>query len=303
LRGALAWALTADPELGLLLADAAQLFWQLRGHNTEARRWLRSLLDAVPATSALRGRAEVELANFTYIENEMEEAARLLAEAEVHARAAGDRETLILALKSSALVRLAQGDAGAAEEQAHVALTLAVEAGNRLQEALVLHQLGLIQVSGGDVEAARRSLERSLSLMRELGRLDESPATLAFLAAVALIQGDTDGADAAIAESLRIGERLRDRRIAWTLDVAAWRLGGSRPEAAITLAGAADGIHASIGSRPAAGWKVVVVSALEPARAAVGNQAAEEAYERGRSMTFEEAVAFALGEVSLKTGV
>jgi predicted ATPase/class 3 adenylate cyclase len=98
LRGALAWALTADPELGLLLADAAQLFWQLRGHNTEARRWLRSLLDAVPATSALRGRAEVELANFTYIENEMAEAARLLAEAEVHARAAGDRETLILAL-------------------------------------------------------------------------------------------------------------------------------------------------------------------------------------------------------------
>jgi predicted ATPase len=299
LRAALGWAVDTDPELGLELASGAHLFWQLRGHNTEARRWLRSLLAAAPTASRLAPRAHVELANFTYIENEMAEAAALLAQAEAEARDSGDRKAEVLARKSGALVRLAEGDVSGAENQARTALALATELDDRLQEALILHHLGLIQVSLGDVDEARRSLERSLTLMRELGRLEESPATLAFLAGVALIQGDYDAADAAIAESLRLGERLRDRRLAWTLDVAAWRLAEARPEAAVTLAGAAGGIHASIGSRPAAGWQMVVESALEPARRWLGDHAADRAYRRGREMSFEEAVAFALAEAGV----
>jgi hypothetical protein len=73
-------------------------------------------------------------------------------------------------------------------------------------------------------------------------------------------------------------------------------LAEDRPREAQVVAGAGSAIHASVGIRPPATWQALLTIALAPARAALGEQAATEAWEEGRQMAFEEAVTHALAQ-------
>jgi hypothetical protein len=90
---------------------------------------------------------------------------------------------------------------------------------------------------------------------------------------------------------------LRDRRLAWAIDIVAARLSRSRPEAAVRLAGAASEIHASIGSRPPGIWKAQMEMMLRPAFDALGEEVCTRLTEEGRRMSFEGAVERALAEM------
>jgi len=58
LRAALEWGLQAKPELALRLACALWRFWEMHGHLSAGRAWLRDALAANPgAPAALRARA------------------------------------------------------------------------------------------------------------------------------------------------------------------------------------------------------------------------------------------------------
>jgi predicted ATPase/class 3 adenylate cyclase len=297
LRGALGLALDVDPELGLRLTAAIHDFWQLRGHNTEGRRWLEALLAVAPAASALTRRALVDLATFAYIQDELDTAERILSDAHEQAKAAGDDACELLALKISALVELARGRAAEAEGTIRSAVELARRLGDAAQEGHMMHHLGLIRASGGELAGALDILEESIAVRRRVGRGDECSTTLAFMAGIANLQGDTERADLAITESLRIGSQLKDRRLAWALDIVAVRLAQSRPESAIRLAGAASEIHASIGSRPTGIWKAQMEVLLRPAVDGLGEEACSRLSEEGRRMSFEEAVDRALAEM------
>jgi hypothetical protein len=115
---------------------------------------------------------------------------------------------------------------------------------------------------------------------------------------VTFLQGDYASADAAILESLQAGIDLNDRRLGWTLDVLSARLASVRPREAQRLAGAAAAMYASVGIRPNAVWQAILHNHLEPARAALGEPAATEAWENGRRMVFDEAVALALAQAA-----
>jgi predicted ATPase len=299
-RGALGWAVAHDPQLGLQLAGALFEFWRLRGHNTEAAAWLQALLAVAAEASPLRTHARVLLGACVYSRNELETARSILEAALAEAREIADPVDEMLALKFVSLVMLASGDHERATACAEKALSLALQQGDREQEAQVSQNLGVLRGSVGDVEGARHWLAKSVDIQRELGRGDEASTTLALLAAIANLQGDHKSADAAILESLEAGSAVKDRRLGWTLDVLSARLAEDRPQMAERLAGAASAMHRSVGIQPPAVWESLLQSALAPARAALGEQAAVAAWEEGRQMHFEEAVNLALAQAGAR---
>lgn len=297
-RAALGWTLINDADQGLLLASALDEFWQLRGHTTEARAWLEASLAGKTEASDLRTGARVQLAGFLYTQNEYEVSQDALEGALAEARRLKDRVHEMHALKLLSLVMVARGDPERANARAEDALSLALAQRDRLQESQINQYLGLIRASVGDIASARDRLAKSVAIRRDLGRGDEVSPSVALLAAMAYLQDDYASADAAILESLQTGRDSKDRRLGWTLDILGVRLAKDRPGDALRLAGAANAIHSSFGIRPSVIWLGLVQSHLAPARAALGEPAATEAWEAGRQMTFEEAITDAINQAA-----
>jgi len=296
-RAALGWATAHEADVGFLLAGALFEFWQLRGHISEARGSLEALLAVTTEASPQRTGALVQLATFLYMQNHLGAAESLLDEALLEARSMADAVQEMLALKLLSLVMVA-ADPERANVLAEGALSLALAQGDRLQESLLDHYLGLIRASLGDIDGARNLFARSVAIRRDLGRADETSTALALVAAMAYLREDYESADTAIRESLQAGSDSKDRRLGFTLDVLSARLAKERPKEAQRLAGAASAMHASVGISPNAVWRATVQNHLAPARTALGEQAATEAWEEGQRMAFDDAVALALAQAT-----
>ena len=306
IRATLTWSVATEPELGMRLAVALLVFWQLRGHASEPRQFAEAILARTPANSRLRPAALHLAGAFAYLQGDFEAARRRIDEAVTEARTAGEWPTVLLALERSGLMAAAAGDLAASQEALDQALKLARELRDQASEASILHQLGLRASQKPDLPAARSLLEESLELRRTLERSDEASMSLTFLAAVALLQSDAETAQRCIVESLEIGRALRDRRAAWSLDVLACltALEGNAARA-LQLAGAGSAMHEASGNTPPAPWEAFVSPHVQLARKALDPEAARTAWEAGRRMSFDEALEFAIGGItaSLEIGV
>lgn len=67
---------------------------------------------------------------------------------------------------------------------------------------------------------------------------------------------------------------------------------------ALRLAGAAAGLRRVLGAQFRLSWQQHVTRRLEPAWRALGEEKAKAAFEEGRTMTLEEAIAYALDEAA-----
>jgi hypothetical protein len=183
------------------------------------------------------------------------------------------------------------------------ALTLARELGERQLEAGILQHLALLASRRQDAASAHTLFEQSIAVRRALGRADEASMSLTFLAAVTLVQRDLETARRSIAESLELGRAMRDRRSAFTLDVLACLMAfDGRMERALVLAGASSAMHEGSGNTPPRAWDAFLKVLLQPAREALGPEAAESAWDAGRRMDYDEAVALAQATVSTTAG-
>jgi predicted ATPase/class 3 adenylate cyclase len=163
-RAALSWLLeVGEAELALRIGAALSLFWRIRGHLSEGRRWLSEGLsggDAAPA--GVRARAMLVL---------------------------GD-----LAWK--------QGDYPQGEEKLEASLALCREAGDRRGEAQALNSLGFIASEHNDLERAEKLLEESLALGRKASMPVVINSALNSLAALAAYRNDYARATVLLEEGL-----------------------------------------------------------------------------------------------------
>jgi predicted ATPase/class 3 adenylate cyclase len=163
-RAALSWLLeVGEVELALRIGAALSLFWRIRGHLSEGRRWLSEGLsggDAAPA--GVRARAMLVL---------------------------GD-----LAWK--------QGDYPQGEEKLEASLALCREAGDRRGEAQALNSLGFIASEHNDLERAEKLLEESLALGRKASMPVVINSALNSLAALAAYRNDYARATVLLEEGL-----------------------------------------------------------------------------------------------------
>jgi non-specific serine/threonine protein kinase len=295
----LAWSQKTDPELGMRLAIALDVFWQLRGHASEPRQFAEAILAHTSPDFRFRPAALYLAGAFAYLQGDFAAARPRVDEAVAEARTAGDWRTLLRALERSGLMAAAAGELAASEAALNAALALAREHRDQAIEASILHQLGLRASQKPDLPAARSLLETSLELRRNIERRDEGSMSLTFLAAVALLQSDAATARRSIIESLEIGRALRDRRAAWSLDVlACLTTREGNLERALQLAGAGSAMHEASGNTPPAPWEAFVAPHIQLARKGLDPETARAKWEAGRRMAFDEALDFALATVS-----
>jgi non-specific serine/threonine protein kinase len=297
----LAWSQRADPDLGVRLTVALDVFWQLRGHASVPRHFAEAILAQTSVNFRLRPAALYLAGAFAYLQGDFAAARQRIDEAVAEARTAGDWLTLLPALERSGLMAAAAGDLAASEAALQAALELARKHQDQATEASILHQLGLRASQKPDLPVARLLLEQSLELRRTLERSDEASMSLTFLAAVALLQGDAATAQRCIAESLEIGRALRDRRAAWSLDVlACLTTREGNLERALQLAGAGSAMHEASGNTPPAPWEAFVAPHVQLARNGLDPGVARVKWDAGRRMAFDEALELALATLSAR---
>jgi predicted ATPase/DNA-binding CsgD family transcriptional regulator/DNA-binding XRE family transcriptional regulator len=221
-------------------------------------------------------------------------------------RELGNRPSTASALINLSLVDRAEGDLAAARPRIEEALAIVRELGDTAGIAYALQRLGELVYREGNYPLARAHLEQALALRREMGEQLKLPEILDSLGHAALREGDYDTAAACFRESLTftVGTELGSRRYAWVWIAGLAVLAGAQRQGASAgepgLRQAAKLLGASEGLRDAAGVKIDPPLRVELDRdiAAIRAQLDEEtwrqAWEEGRAMSMEQAMAEAL---------
>jgi hypothetical protein len=210
-------------------------------------------------------------------------------------RQIGDQPGIASSLLNLAIIARQQADEAAARRLLDESLALFRELGDEYGVASSLRNLGILARDRGDA-AARPLLEESLALFRELGLRGVSAAALVDLALLTYAEGDAAAAQALARQGLTLYQEVGDRRgIAESLEALAGIAAalGRRAHAA-RLSGAAAALRANLGipRRPA---DAALHARLFPAAPAGHDEAAwAAAWEEGRMMPLERAIAEAL---------
>jgi DNA-binding CsgD family transcriptional regulator len=168
--------------------------------------------------------------------------------------------------------------------------------GDRNGAAAILNNLGTLASSMKDFQAANRHYEESLSHFREIGDYHEVAACFSNLAGVAREQGEPDRALALYQDSLRLFAALNDSRgiAALLLCLASLSAEYADPERSTRLFAAVEAhnrsneISASVALGPAHHQTIGRL------RESLGHARFERAWNTGRTMTLEAAIAAAL---------
>ena len=208
----------------------------------------------------------------------------------------GERRGVATALGNLGAVALSQGDYPAAKALLDRSLAYAREMGDRWNAALILYRLGLVACFSGDCPAARTLLEESLAIRREFSDRGGAARALSGLGMVAYDQGDYVSSLALYRESLAIQRTLSDRSvIAISLEGLAEAIAalGDVLRAA-RIWGAMEKLRADIGSPLRPAWRRHCDQSVAAARAAQSDDVAfERAWQEGRALSFEQALALA----------
>jgi predicted ATPase/class 3 adenylate cyclase/Tfp pilus assembly protein PilF len=200
-----------DP--GLRLGAALEWFWYVRGHLTEGRKHLASLLalSGAQAGSAARATALNGAGNLAFSQGEYEAARSLYEESLAVRRETGDRQGIAGSLGNLGNVAQQRGDHPAARSLHEECLAIQRELSNQQGIAMSLDNLGLVARQQGDFPAARSLHEESLAIKRELGDRRGMALSLNNLGLVARQLGNYPEARSLHEEGLTIVRELGDR--------------------------------------------------------------------------------------------
>jgi non-specific serine/threonine protein kinase len=300
LRAVFSWALgdAADAQTSARLGWALQGFLWTRGYHREGRRWAEATLEH-ELPDGLRAKTLHLAAMTAYVQGDYIAAGERWGESLHLSQRARDVLVEAYSRAGAGVVEMARSEHEAAIPHLEGAIALFERCGDDYMAAASRGWLGLALLASGEGERARGAFEEVL----ELARPTKNPAlvqtALYNLAQSALARGDYAEAglmlEEAIGLSRQVGDRISLAQYLGALAVAASSRGDAKRSA--ILLGAAEGLLREVG---APGYdfydpdhSIRERPAVE-ARASLGEAAFEEAQEQGRSMTFEQAVEYAL---------
>jgi non-specific serine/threonine protein kinase len=302
-RAALRWAIEHEQAtLALRLGWGLWRFWELRGWETEGRRWLMAALTLAGSAEGdiLRQRVAVAAGRLAVDQGDNAEARALLDECLTVARDRRDESGMAMALTLLGHVAFAQDDLGRAATCYEEGLAIRRRAGDQRGMAISLRSLGVLARVQGDLARAQRLLDEALSLFRASNDRWQIATTTGHLAEVAFAESDLSRTRALLLESLEVSRALSARfGIARCLERwAAFASALGRADAALRLAGAASAMRSALGDLPSAGESADRERMLLPARTALSSETAKQEWALGRAMTMEEAIQLALDVAS-----
>ena len=300
IRAALKWSTQAgEVEAGQEAAGALWRFWHQRGHLAEGRRKLEHLLQ-VPGgaeRTAARFKALIAAGGLAYWQNDYPATERLYSEALEIARELDDPRAIAEGLFNLSFIDRIRGDVEEGMAKLRRVLEMARSIGERQLAADSLFLLGNQELRKGRPQDALPMVEEALAIFRELGNRFALADSLSGLGSVYRILGDSDAACAAQREALEMFVKVGNPTgIAMVLEeMAMVETMDGRHQRALRLAGAANALKEEIGGGAPAELMLSGES-LDESRRSLDPAAAERAWNEGRAMDADKAIAYALEE-------
>ncbi|MFE5700519.1 protein kinase [Rhodococcus koreensis] len=301
LREALEFSVDDDPAAGLRTAAALFLFWGSQGLYNEGRRWIDLLLArhaGPPTYDSIKALFRDSV--MADVQGDLQAGAALVEEARTLTAHTSDPMMRAVVDYADGMLAVCSGDLARACTHLESALAEFRTRGDRTLETSVLFPLGLAYGLSGRTDQAIECHERALSITERYGETMYRSYSLWALGIVVWQQGDADRAVRLLEQSLELTRKVHSPRLATAcLESLAWIACERRDAArAAVLMGAADGLARSVGST------AVIYSTLsayhrncdQTARKELGDKAFAAANRRGRSLSFDAAIAYALGE-------
>jgi DNA-binding CsgD family transcriptional regulator len=263
----------------------------------EGRYWLECALAADPSPTAARAAAQSALTRVLISQGRLTDAA-----VSSDAALALAREDPVLAAnaryEAGAAILLSDGDLDRAQELLDEAEAGFAGGADPLSRTMALTTSALTALYRGDLDRADLLSTHCLQTCRERGDLWWRANILQISAAVAFARGELDRGSLHAREALRLHDQVGDSRgLSVAFDGVATATAGNDPERAAALLGIGFRLWLSIGgerSKPDMYWH-----GREDLRIAVRSRLGERdfdaAFERGRGMSHEAAVGYALG--------
>jgi tetratricopeptide (TPR) repeat protein len=296
LRAALAWAAASgERELLLDLAATPRLFWRIRGHLAEGRRWLADALEAAPAAAPpLRARALDAAAMLAFRQGDYDEAERLWEECLAARRELGDTVGVGRTLGELGSVAAVRGDLPRARALFAESVELLRAVGfPRLHVGIA--NLASVASDEGDYDAAVAGFEDALAAARAVGDAEGAAHALFNLGTVERVRRGPAAATGPLLESLRLSRELGyHENVGYVLGALADVDADARRAA--RLLGAAQSVLEKIGAGVQPAVAVRHELSRERLREALGEEQLEAALAEGRALDADAAAALALGE-------
>ena len=211
-------------------------------------------------------------------------------------REVGDSIYLVSYLCYLAQFEISMGYLDSAKKRLDEAVLLSQQINRKRTRLTVLHVSGNLASIMGDYDQARTNLQKGLTLGEELGERMESLWCRAKLGSLAVNQGNLVEARQLLIQSTKEFQADGTKvGVVFTLERLA-SLYVTKPELAIRLVGWADAAHLQISDPRPSIEQADVDKIIAACLAKMGSSAFEIAYDAGREMTLDEAVALALSE-------
>jgi len=296
LRSALTWAVEHDADIALRFIQAIGGCWETLGHYSEARRWCElALASSQPASPALRAYTLFE-AGFLATTQGDYTAGRQFSEAgKALYESIGDARGAAWCLYGMGRAAMWAADLDRAAELYEAAVTAARDVDERLLRA-ALGNLGAVYVLQRQTDLADRCLRESIALAEAAHHVVGLGFIIPEYALLAIRQGDLTEASARLRAALEIQQQLHDPRYAsQAIEVAAW-IATLRRQALLTarLLGAVSALREEIGVRVPPMTQVYYDEYVPQAKAQVTALAWDDAWQAGRAMSLDDALAEAL---------
>jgi predicted ATPase/class 3 adenylate cyclase len=308
LRAALQWAIERGGsgdveavETGLRLATALNWFWLGRSSLREGRERLETLIslaESRPVSRRTFAGALYALSGHAWMQGDYAAAAGAAEQALAIGRELGDKRLIARSLGRLGDVTAETASLEESRSYFEQSLVLQRELGNRPGIASCLNNLGTMAHLQGDNTSARALYQESLAITRELGNESQLAASLGNLGNVEFSLGDYPSARSYYSESLRVSKDLgRSYSVAFCLcGLAGVASATAEPHRAARLLGAADTLLELTGAALQIEDRPPYERGIASAREQLGADEYEKAWQEGRAMSLEEAIAYALEE-------
>lgn len=307
LRAALLWSLEGDePDIGLRLAAALWRMWNARGYMQEGRGWLEKALSrADDRPSPERAKALNGAGAIAYQQGDGHSARVLFSKSLEMGRELGDKLVISRATRNLASFMLGLDEFTRARELFEQCLGVSRELGDRSGIAYSLGGLADVYYSLGDIDKGIEYYEQSLALHRELDDRRSIGITLNNLGELAQRQGDLEKAEELYKQSMAVVREIDDKwlTVHVLLTVGSLSAIQGRQARAIRILAAVEALRQEIGFEFQAHTLADYEHAVQRTREALTAEQFEAAWQRGSTMSLEEATAYAISEQTEGTTV
>jgi predicted ATPase/class 3 adenylate cyclase len=295
---ALRWlAARGQIERGLRTAALMWRFWHLRAHLEEGRVLLEALLtdSAAAMDASIRADGLTALGSIAYWELNCPYAQQCYEEALAGYTQAQVKTGIALSHYNLGFTAVIAGDNTSARWYFEQALAEHEDLADQLGRGNALSGLALVDQATGDYERARQRAEDGLGLLRLSGDDFGATNSLSLLGSITSQMGRVSEAEAMLREALISHERAGNMSgIVWMLhELAATAVIRGQPARAVLLSGAARSLEGELGGGVAV-HVFHVAQRVNTAWDQLDPAQAERAWDNGRLMSLQQAVAAAL---------